>query len=159
MEKGWAPSASLSRKCANCARKQDSAMCGGFQWRIPSTSFTRLRCSGVTRLFLKSVSSTNQTKRNEREETKMYGTVGHYRVKPGMEGQLVEQVRVFEAASVPGTVATYCIITQPFRQGQDVVHRSSQNEHKYVQPTALPRAIHRVRQYASSHAPISAQWD
>ena len=37
----------------------------------------------------------------------MYGTVGHYRVKPGMEGQLVEQVRVFEAASVPRTVATY----------------------------------------------------
>ncbi len=37
----------------------------------------------------------------------MYGTVGHYRVKPGMERQLVEQVRVFEAASVPGTVATY----------------------------------------------------
>lgn len=37
----------------------------------------------------------------------MYGTVGHYRVKPGMEGQLVEQLRVFEAASVPGTVAVY----------------------------------------------------
>jgi len=37
----------------------------------------------------------------------MYGTIGHYRVKPGMEGQLVEQLRVFEAAKVPGTIAVY----------------------------------------------------
>ncbi len=37
----------------------------------------------------------------------MYGTVGHYRIKPGMEGQLVEQLRLFEAAKVPGTVAVY----------------------------------------------------
>jgi heme-degrading monooxygenase HmoA len=44
---------------------------------------------------------------HERKETNMYGTIGHYRVKPGMEGQLVEQLRVFEAAKVPGTIAVY----------------------------------------------------
>src|SRR5260370_7066561 len=107
MEKGWAPSAALSRKCANCARKQDSAMCGGFQWRIPSTSSTRSHRSGVTRLVLKSVSSTNQTKRNEREETNMYGTVGHYRLKPGMEGQPADQPPVFTPPNVPRALSLY----------------------------------------------------
>ena len=38
----------------------------------------------------------------------MYGTVAHMRAKPGMEKQLLEQLRVFEAARVPGTVAVYC---------------------------------------------------
>jgi quinol monooxygenase YgiN len=37
----------------------------------------------------------------------MYGTIGRYRIKPGMEEQLIEQLRVFEAAKVPGTIATY----------------------------------------------------
>lgn len=37
----------------------------------------------------------------------MYGTVARYRLKPGMEGQFIEQVRVFEAASVSGTLAVY----------------------------------------------------
>ena len=37
----------------------------------------------------------------------MYGTVAHYRIKPGMEGQFAEQLRAFEAAQVPGTVAVY----------------------------------------------------
>jgi quinol monooxygenase YgiN len=37
----------------------------------------------------------------------MYGTVARLRIKPGMEGQLDEQMRAFEAAKVPGVVATY----------------------------------------------------
>ena len=37
----------------------------------------------------------------------MYGTIGRYRIKPGMEEQLIEQLRVFEAAKVRGTIATY----------------------------------------------------
>jgi quinol monooxygenase YgiN len=37
----------------------------------------------------------------------MYGTVAYCRAKPGMEAQLIEQVRVFETAKVPGTVAAY----------------------------------------------------
>ncbi len=41
----------------------------------------------------------------------MYGTVARYRVKPGMEGQLIqvieEQARTFEAAQVPGFIVTY----------------------------------------------------
>ena len=41
----------------------------------------------------------------------MYGTIGHYRVKPGMEEQLrqllEEQGRTFESGQVQGFVATY----------------------------------------------------
>jgi heme-degrading monooxygenase HmoA len=37
----------------------------------------------------------------------MYGTVARMRIKPGAEGQLAEQMRAFEAAKVPGVVATY----------------------------------------------------
>ena len=37
----------------------------------------------------------------------MYGTVARMRIKPGAEGQMMEQMRVFEAAMVPGVVATY----------------------------------------------------
>ena len=37
----------------------------------------------------------------------MYGTVARFHIKPGMEGQLVEQYRTFEAAKVPGVVASY----------------------------------------------------
>jgi len=37
----------------------------------------------------------------------MYGTIAHCRIKPGMEQQLAEQARVFEAAKVPGAIATY----------------------------------------------------
>ena len=32
----------------------------------------------------------------------------HACLKPGMEKQLLEQFRIFEAAKVPGVVATYC---------------------------------------------------
>ena len=42
----------------------------------------------------------------ERKETNMYGTVARFHIKPGMEGQLVEQFRAFEAANVPGVVAS-----------------------------------------------------
>lgn len=38
----------------------------------------------------------------------MYGTVARARLKPGMEKQLLEQFLIFEAAKVPGVVATYC---------------------------------------------------
>jgi heme-degrading monooxygenase HmoA len=37
----------------------------------------------------------------------MYGTVARYRLNPGMEGQLIELAREFEAAQVPGFVASY----------------------------------------------------
>lgn len=37
----------------------------------------------------------------------MYGTIAHFRLKPGMEGKLVEQLREFEAARVPGTKAVH----------------------------------------------------
>lgn len=37
----------------------------------------------------------------------MYGTIAHCRVKPGMEQQLAEQMHTFEAAKVPGAIATY----------------------------------------------------
>ena len=37
----------------------------------------------------------------------MYGTVARFRLKPGMEGQVIEQMHAFEIARVPGTVATY----------------------------------------------------
>jgi hypothetical protein len=37
----------------------------------------------------------------------MYGTVARLRIKPGAEGKLAEQMRAFEAAMVPGVVATY----------------------------------------------------
>jgi quinol monooxygenase YgiN len=43
----------------------------------------------------------------KRKETIMYGTIAHCRIKPGMEEQLAEQIRVFEAAKVPGAIATY----------------------------------------------------
>ncbi len=37
----------------------------------------------------------------------MYGTVAYCRAKPDAEAELIEQLRAFEAAKVPGTVATY----------------------------------------------------
>ena len=37
----------------------------------------------------------------------MYGTIARYRLKPGAEAQLVEQLRIFQAAKVPGFVSTY----------------------------------------------------
>lgn len=37
----------------------------------------------------------------------MYGTVAYCRAKPGVEGQLLELLRAFEAVDIPGIVATY----------------------------------------------------
>jgi heme-degrading monooxygenase HmoA len=37
----------------------------------------------------------------------MYGTIGRMRTKPGVEAQLQEQMRIFEAANVPGVISTY----------------------------------------------------
>lgn len=37
----------------------------------------------------------------------MYGTVARVQVRPGMESQLVEQFRAFEAARVPGFIVEY----------------------------------------------------
>jgi quinol monooxygenase YgiN len=41
----------------------------------------------------------------------MYGSVAHFPIKPGMEGQfrqlIEEQMHAFEAGQVPGFVATY----------------------------------------------------
>jgi hypothetical protein len=33
----------------------------------------------------------------------MYGTVARIRMKPGMEAQITEQMREYEAAQVPGS--------------------------------------------------------
>lgn len=38
----------------------------------------------------------------------MYGTIGHFRVKPGMGEQLIEIFREIEALNLPGTLAAYC---------------------------------------------------
>lgn len=38
----------------------------------------------------------------------MYGTVAHMRLKSGMEGQIMQQMKEFEAQHVPGFVTTYC---------------------------------------------------
>jgi quinol monooxygenase YgiN len=49
--------------------------------------------------------------RSQRKETNMYGTIGHLRIKPGMEGQfrqlLQEQARAFEAGKIQGYLGTY----------------------------------------------------
>ena len=41
----------------------------------------------------------------------MYGTIGHFRIKPGMEGQfrqlIEEQAPAFEAGRIPGFVVSY----------------------------------------------------
>lgn len=37
----------------------------------------------------------------------MYGTVAYCRAKPGTEKQLMDHIREFEAANVPGAVAVY----------------------------------------------------
>jgi quinol monooxygenase YgiN len=38
----------------------------------------------------------------------MYGTIAQMRAKTGMEEQLIEHLRSFEAAQVPGFVTAYC---------------------------------------------------
>jgi hypothetical protein len=40
------------------------------------------------------------------EEVKMYGTVAHFRVKPGMEAKMQEDMRSYEGISVPGYIDT-----------------------------------------------------
>jgi hypothetical protein len=37
----------------------------------------------------------------------MYGTVGRFRLKPGMEGRLVDLIHTFETKELPGFVAEY----------------------------------------------------
>jgi heme-degrading monooxygenase HmoA len=48
---------------------------------------------------------------HERKEANMYGTIGRYRVKPGMEAQFrqlfEEQERGFEGGQIPGLAAVY----------------------------------------------------
>ena len=38
----------------------------------------------------------------------MYGTIGHFRVKAGMEEQLVAIIRQVGNLNLPGTLAAYC---------------------------------------------------
>ncbi len=38
----------------------------------------------------------------------MYGTIGHFQVKAGMEGQLLEALRQVGNLNLPGSVAAYC---------------------------------------------------
>lgn len=38
----------------------------------------------------------------------MYGTIGHFRVKAGMEEQMVAIFREIEALNLPGTLAVHC---------------------------------------------------
>jgi quinol monooxygenase YgiN len=46
-----------------------------------------------------------------REETNMYGTIGRFRIKPGMEGRfrqlIAEQAPAFEAGHIAGFIASY----------------------------------------------------
>jgi len=48
---------------------------------------------------------------HEREETNMYGTIGRFRIKAGMEAQfrqLIEgQAHAFETGQIPGFVVSY----------------------------------------------------
>ncbi len=44
----------------------------------------------------------------QKGENNMYGTIGHFRVKPGMGEQFVEITRQVGALSLPGIVAAYC---------------------------------------------------
>lgn len=37
----------------------------------------------------------------------MYGTVAHFRVKPGMEARFGELLRAYEAVNIPGWIVTY----------------------------------------------------
>jgi antibiotic biosynthesis monooxygenase (ABM) superfamily enzyme len=43
----------------------------------------------------------------QKGNTTMYGTVARMRLKPGMEGQVTQLMKDFEAQHVPGFVATY----------------------------------------------------
>jgi quinol monooxygenase YgiN len=38
----------------------------------------------------------------------MYGTVARMRMKPGMEGQMMQLMKDFESQHIPGFVTTYC---------------------------------------------------
>jgi quinol monooxygenase YgiN len=40
-------------------------------------------------------------------QTTMYGTIARFRLKPGMENALMEQLRAFEGLKVPGFIMTY----------------------------------------------------
>ena len=44
----------------------------------------------------------------QRGENKMYGTIGHFRVKPGMGAPFIEVARQVGALALPGIVAAYC---------------------------------------------------
>ena len=41
----------------------------------------------------------------------MYGTIGHFHVKAGMESQLIEALRQVGDMHLPGSVAAYCYHT------------------------------------------------
>ncbi len=75
----------------------------------------------------------------------MYGTVARFRVKPGMEGQIIEQFRVFEAAKVPGVVAVYGyrMDTNPNEYYVSVVFASKE---AYVANAQSPEQDARYRQ-------------
>ena len=75
----------------------------------------------------------------------MYGTVAQMRVKPGMEKQLLEHFRVFEAAHVPGTVAVYCyrLDSDPNEYYMAVVFESKE---AYQANAASPEQDARYRQ-------------
>jgi hypothetical protein len=38
----------------------------------------------------------------------MYGTIGHFQVKAGMEDQLIEALRQVGNLNLPGSIAAYC---------------------------------------------------
>jgi heme-degrading monooxygenase HmoA len=84
----------------------------------------------------------------------MYGTVARYRLKPGMEGQLIELAREFEAAQVPGFVASYAyrMDADPNNYYLAVVFESRE---AYVVNADSPEQDARYRQMLSllEHAP------
>ena len=84
----------------------------------------------------------------------MYGTVARYRLKPGMEGQLIELAREFKAAQVPGFVASYAyrMDADPNNYYIAVVFESRE---AYVANADSPEQDARYRQMLSllEHAP------
>ncbi len=49
----------------------------------------------------------------------MYGTIARLRVKPGMEGALIEQLRAFDSLGVPGALGEY-------------LYRMDADSHEYI---------------------------
>lgn len=75
----------------------------------------------------------------------MYGTVAQMRAKSGTQSQLIEHMRNFAAARVPGAVAVYCYLTDPTTNEYYVAVVFS-NKETYVANAESPEQDVRYRQ-------------